>query len=881
MRYALVVTPKLLSLADAAEQIAAATSPKPWRPKPDAPYFFIVGAGISFPSVPLARGIEELCRTAILEHGGTPPDAKSPMERYEKLFEAAFPHAEDRRAFLHHHIRSARISAANFRLAHILSSGQLANLVVTTNFDELLTKALRLFGRDVMVCDHPTTTQRFVPQNNDLQIIHVHGTHWFYDCCNLKDEIESRARIDPNDPIKLSGMSQLLDRVLSVRSPLVVGYSGWEGDVVMGALRRRLTQTLPLNYNLYWFCFKRTEVDALPEWLKLNASVRFVVPVVPADERVEISAAASVASVSSVESPSEVPGVTIESKRADATLPAHQVFDALIRELKLDQPELTKAPLSFFGALLTSLIAADELGEADPYLLRRVIRTVEDSAEMVRQAQERLIPTERRAASAGVERVSEAVRRASYRDAIDAGRRINVSALSEIEGLELDAALDAIYEGASEGQDLLAACELRLQLCETALARGQDELRWRVRWAMTAIRQGTVLSRLGAADSALVTYDGIVNVVGGRTEPALREQVADALYQRVLALVAMGRLLDALKSLNDIVQRSRGVGEGWAREIACKSLELVASIYAGIRRTDDALATLDEIEREFGRSQELSIAKHAGRALLSKGRLCLELSRRAEAVAIFDAVDQRYKGATEMELQRLAAWALLDKARVSAEDGRLDDAVSECDVLIDRVNGSSDSVLMCIWAMTLSDRGIAARKLRRFDLAMASFGEVERRFRGTTTKELRTELGRALFNKGMTLVVAGRMVESVEVFMGVVHEFGNDVDRVSRLYVAQSYLELGLAYRDINSVSQSLAAFDRVVNIFGHEKDSYFMKLVAESIFNKGELLEARGAIAQAIAEYGEIEKRFASAPDVKLAKFVADARERLRAIAA
>ncbi len=71
-------------------------------------------------------------------------------------------------------------------------------------------------------------------------------------------------------------MASLPDRVLSRRSPLVIGYGGWDGDVIMTALKRRLQSPLP--HNLYWFCYRRSDLDSLPPWLKSHRQVYFVVP---------------------------------------------------------------------------------------------------------------------------------------------------------------------------------------------------------------------------------------------------------------------------------------------------------------------------------------------------------------------------------------------------------------------------------------------------------------------------------------------------------------------------------------------------------------------------------------------------------------------------
>ena len=307
-----------------------------------------------------------MCRKEIVDQGLTPPAlGGSALDRYQACFETAFSQAEERRIFLHQHLHTARISAANFRLAHLLSEEGLTKLVFTPNFDEMLTRALRLFGHETIVCDHPKTTQRIDPWRPELQVVHVHGTHWFYDCCNLRGEIEGQARSDLADSIS---MGQLLDRVLAERSPLVVGYSGWEGDVLMTALRRRLQQpTLP--FNLYWFCFRRSELDTLPEWLTSHASVRLVVP-----PKVSVILESQ---PSGRVSRGPVGALGSERKSDDGggepTLRARDVFEAFIQKLDLKAPYLTDEPLEFFlKHLERNLDPEDASGRL--FLIREVLR---------------------------------------------------------------------------------------------------------------------------------------------------------------------------------------------------------------------------------------------------------------------------------------------------------------------------------------------------------------------------------------------------------------------------------------------------------------------------------------------------------------------------
>ena len=234
-------------------------------------------------------------------------------------------------------IEGKAISQANFRLAHVLLEKSITNLVITPNFDDFVSRALALFGKQHIVCDHPRTVERIDPEQDDIQIVHVHGSYWFYDCCNLRGELEQRAESSSQTT---QTMAFLLDNILSHRSPIVLGYGGWEGDVIMGALRRRLQSRLP--YNVYWFCYKRSHLEQLPQWLKISPDVHFVVPPVEVENK-ELS----VLSVREAQEEDKLESLgTASMERTgkptqDSSLTAQQVLDGLIERCGLKAPELT------------------------------------------------------------------------------------------------------------------------------------------------------------------------------------------------------------------------------------------------------------------------------------------------------------------------------------------------------------------------------------------------------------------------------------------------------------------------------------------------------------------------------------------------------------
>lgn len=371
------------------------------------PFFFLVGSGLSYPQVPLASRIEETCKALSREHKrDAEPAGRRLIDTYSHWFDQAYPHPIERQRYLRSLIEGKSISHANFRLAHLLLEKRIATLVVTTNFDDFLSRALDLFGRAHIVCDHPRTVERINAEADDIQIVHVHGTYWFYDCCNLAGEIEERSRTSTENSLT---MASLLDTVLARRSPLVLGYGGWEGDVVMSALRRRLQNRLP--YNLYWFCYREDEIASLPKVLTDHPDVYFVVANRQAAEGVPVQAV-----VGDPPNNSEVTEKALNYEGSEQVLPAQKVFDELIRVLNLGAPELTRDPLGYFaGHLKRSLPQQDgPTAESDIYSLTSVVARIEAA-----RGRAQVKGTESR-----MELIRDNLRRSQYREAIRLGAEL-------------------------------------------------------------------------------------------------------------------------------------------------------------------------------------------------------------------------------------------------------------------------------------------------------------------------------------------------------------------------------------------------------------------------------------------------------------------------
>lgn len=310
------------------------------------PYFFIVGAGISVPEIPSASKIVDICKETVKEidpelfaqyEESSKSFLENGMKYYSSWIEYAYPNRIDRSRLFKDLCRKAKISSANLMLAQILHSSQFANTVFTTNFDDSIKKALDLMGTKNFFCAENSMDNLVVSnQIKDIQIIHVHGTFDFYDCANLEKEID-----DVASQKGAVASSQLLTSFLSNQAPIIVGYSGWENDVIMQCLEERLKYPTPLQY--IWICYNKQSYLDLPNWIKENDSVIFVIPEQDNNDCGENGDTLTWNAYGKVD-----------------TIDATMFFKRIISNFKLKAPLIFTDPYSYYFQKIQSILPKDE-----------------------------------------------------------------------------------------------------------------------------------------------------------------------------------------------------------------------------------------------------------------------------------------------------------------------------------------------------------------------------------------------------------------------------------------------------------------------------------------------------------------------------------------
>jgi tetratricopeptide (TPR) repeat protein len=695
-----------------------------------SPFFFMVGAGISQPPLPLAAEIQTSCQLEAQVYGkDKPPDKDSLIDTYSYWFEQAYPNAENRQLYLRSLMEKAFISRANFRLAHLMLENSVTNLVVTTNFDDFLSRALALFGRRHIVCDHTKTLARIDLRSSDVQIIHIHGSYWFYDCCNLQEEILNRAK---GSSATSFTMLSTLDDILRAHSPLVVGYSGWEGDVFMDALRRRLSE--PLRTNLYWFCHKRHDLERLPEWLKANPNVCAVVPEAPEP------VVAPTAGKEGLARPNP------SGEREEPVLKASHVFDELILRLKLESPQLTKDPLGFFAAQLRDSLLGENPDESenDVYAIRSVI----DRLVRIRDQEQALPPPSRE--ETALESFRNAIRQSDRREAIRLAEKIPTGALSPEQLGEVISALDDATSALSDNsEEQLKAYDLILAMANRLEALRGPELFTKKLVAKTLLSKAFTLGALGHSKEAIRACDETLERFDGGSDPAFQETIAKALGRKAYNLGNLELHAEAIGVWEEVVRRFGEAVEPGIREQVAKSLINKGVVLSRLNRGVEAVAAYDDMLARSSGAAEPAIRTEIARALYGKGFALNEVNRHVEAIAAYDELLLQFGDATEPALRKLIADGMLNKGASLNALGRVEEAVKVYSVLLSRFEDDTDPKLQLTVAKAMINSGDLLAFLQRKEEAISCYDNVMLRFGDATEPELRDQVSKAKAGKAV------------------------------------------------------------------------------------------------------------------------------------
>ncbi len=842
-----------------------------------SPFFFLVGAGISYPPVPLSAQIIEHCQAHASRHGPIDePTNLSSMARYSFWFERAYRQPEHRRDYLSSLINGKQISRANFRLAHLLLGEDghtpVTDLVVTPNFDDFLARALRIFGKSHIVCDHPATTTRLAAvEPGELKILHVHGTFSFYDAKNLGGEIGKAA----NPSLESVGtMAAFLDHVMMERSPIVVGYGGWEEDVLMRALKRRLAGAgLPIN--MYWFCRSRSQLDAMPQWLREHNDVRFVVPEAPPPGQASVRERSRSSPEGMAAQPVPAGAAEAAQSAEKDSLDAYAIFDTFNRVFGFPTPRLTREPLAFLAQQLRATLPTEDLlgGDADIYGLGRVVEQIDLAAKSSDAAPHTVTDT----TAGAMEAMREAIRRSDYAGALVAAQPIDISAVPGSTAEELLSLFVSIASGLNDDSEQeLLAYDLGLRAASYAAAPGRTDSE--VAWIL--ICKAIVLRRHGRHEEAIAVYDELISQFGESSDSTLRDWLAQALVGKGLTLGELQRSEEEIAVYNQVVSRFGDAPEPALRDQVANALLYKGITFGELDRYQEAIAIYDELVARFGEAREPALRERVGSALHNKAYSLGQLERSDEEIAVYDEIISRFGDAAEPKLRVLVATVLRGKGYTLAQLDRIEEAIAIYDELLGRFGAAPEAAVREQVAMALVNKGFALGRLERSEEAIAVYDQVRSVFGTSPEPALQEQVANALFNKGGRLGTLNRVEESIAVFDELISRFAEASAPELRKHVARALVNRGFALQELNRYEEAITDYDRVLSRYGDSADSALLVELATAMIEKGSALEALDRTAEAAAVYQQLIARFGEASEPTLREFVERARRGQRSAA-
>jgi tetratricopeptide (TPR) repeat protein len=808
------------------------------------PFFFIAGAGISCPIVPLASEIQAQCRKKALEADDSiqDPSGKSALHAYSYWMKKAYPQLKERRSYFKELIYQRRISPANLRLANLLAEKKLASLVVTSNFDDFLSRALALFGHSHIVCDHPAAAFRIDAEADDIQILQVHGSYWFYDTCNLEEDIATRAQDSPN----LAESTLLkLSQILSRRSPIVIGYSGWEEDVIMTAVRRRLLARL--GTRLYWFCFSRSSADSLPAFLTKHDDVFVVLP--EPEKASETSPAVSGSrSLPAGNEPEERPtaGSSISAprllslgNRPKARLDA----DYVLRQLVTTTPHLTNDPVGFLAKQLEDSFPPSK---DDIYALDVAIDSVKEASRLL---QEKLGPMGKE-----IEKVTDAFRRSAYSEAIKYATAITSTIRiaryrERLMKLSLDAA-----RGLNDDSDVeLSGYELVKQW-----ANQDDSLSPQAQVVLaTALRaKGHVLANRNCYLEALTPCEEVVKRFGDFSEPDLQEQVARALNIRGVAFWKLGRKDESFLAFDEILSRFGDSPEPALREVVAKALVNKGISLAELKEWNDAIQACDKVLGHFSEASELVLRLEVARALGLKGSVLAQSERSEKATQAYSEVLRRFKDAPEPALREEVATTFVKQGVALAELGRRKQAVEAYDEALKLFGTATEASLQVQVALALVNKADVLRELGEHKESLQASDAVLSRFRNVPDPAMREQVASALYGRGLTLSRLNDVDKEIQAYDELTSLFGNASEPPLCEWVAMAFVAKGVALGKMHA-KKAIQAYDEVLRRFDNATEPMLREMVARAIFGKGFVIkerrpdEAKHAFQEVLSRFG------------------------------
>lgn len=820
------------------------------------PYFFITGAGISAESVKTASEIVSECKKICGEDQLS--ISGNIEEQYLYWLEKAFPHKETRKRYLENLVKNKKIPESVVKLANILISRKVSNLVVTPNFDTFIYQALKLFGEtDILLADTSQSAGKLNIESNSLNILHVYGTYEFYDFYS-----------DSYSENNLFSVRSFLRTALNSMSPIVIGYSGWENDVIMSELKERFK--IPLKYRMYWFCHSEEDYNNLPTWIKYLDEERKikrddVIFVLPSEEKIY--------SLNNYEN--------LKIIDFNERLNARDLLSSFINEFNIKSPDIVQNPIKFlknyfesnfsntiYSNLLLLRFDESENDTETTYIKEAIINKDVDDI---------IIRTE------------------NFANNLESHEAKQIRSILNY----LVIAIEEYTVVGFESEDLRKIIDLYKKIY-TAIEKSTDDID-KLNLIKIELKESFILDNdtiiISKIDSILSTIDTISESIDGYREVYRRCINLKLIYSKENNDDLYNSIISKMKEWNDVedikllirIYIEKGIqleeddklesainmfeeaekyfinvkDDEWLENvfIICKLRK--ASLFNELAQYDKALLEIETIKNRFYNSEDIKINKFLADAMILKGSILKNNMKLEEAEAAFDEIYMKYNSENDENIRRKAVKALLNKAEVLESDENFYEAIEVYNDIIIRYKDDKDKELRIDAAQARLNKIVILTKSEKDETIVKKCNEILEIYKDETDEKIKLIVLQVNLCKAIGLHNSGKQKEAMDLYNDIIKVRKEDADIKMKSLIMEARIFKSYCLKDDSKGIEAKEMYNEIITICKSDEDKKSKSKVVETMLNQADSLIKSGDFEEGLKIYDEIEITYKDNADV------------------
>ena len=274
-------------------------------------------------------------------------------------------------------------------------------------------------------------------------------------------------------------------------------------------------------------------------------------------------------------------------------------------------------------------------------------------------------------------------------------------------------------------------------------------------------------------DEAGMVFAKLIKEFDKSTDPAVRENVAEALLNLGVLFKLAGHTETGLKALDRLIKDYPDFSVFYISALYNK-----AGAFMDLGRSAEAITTYEEMIKQADSypDDNPTVLDCVAGGLINIGALYSRSDSFEKGMAAFDEAVRRFAKHSNPKLQNSAAQSLYNKAMVLRNAGRSSDAIATFTSIVDQYADAPAEELRHWAGMAQYHKTILLARLGDIQGSVDAAQEMAQRFATSNDPEIRVGLAKALYSRVLLIRAAGYAKESVEGCWDIQLRFKDDTN---------------------------------------------------------------------------------------------------------